>query len=77
MLTRLPSLTHSVLFVLQEVVRGHEMDEPSVVLFTSLYMYIFVESLVMLSFMLIGLYRNMTPRVLIIMKIHFFYEMLR
>ena len=41
MLTRLPSLTHSVLFVLQEVARGHKMDEPSsCFVYKSVYVYI-------------------------------------
>ena len=39
--TRLPSLTHSVLIVLQEVPQGHEMDEPSsCFVYKSAYVYI-------------------------------------
>ena len=65
MLTRLPSLTHSVYLYYRKWRKGIRWMNHQVVLFTSLYMYIFVEWLVMLSFMLYDLYRNMTSRLLI------------
>ena len=41
MLTRLPSLTHSVLFVLQEVAQGRKMDGSSCCfVYKSVYVYI-------------------------------------
>ena len=41
MLTRLPSLTHSVLFVLQEVAQGRKMDgSSSCFVYKSVYVYI-------------------------------------
>ena len=76
MLTRLPILTHLVLFVLQEVARGHKMDESS-----SYFVHkpVVVYNCCMacnLSFMLFGMYRNMTSRVLITNENAFLYEMI-